>query len=79
MLVPGNCAAGLGLDEGAALAVFLGAWEGEGVAVGDDEDAGGQESGGEDGFVEVLEGVGAFHLEGTHRASEDDGDMEMLI
>jgi len=42
-------------------------------------DAWGQEGGGEDGFVEVLEGVGAFHFEGAHGAGEDDGDMELAV
>ena len=61
------------------MAVFFWAWEGEGVGVGYYIDAWGQEGGGEDGFVEVLEGVGAFHFEGAHGAGEDDGDMEVLV
>jgi len=73
------CATGLGLDEGASFAVFFGAGEGEGVAVGYYIDSWGEEAGGEDCFVDVLEGVGAFHLEGAHRAGEDDGDGEGVV
>ena len=67
------------LDEGASFAVFDWAGELEGFGVGDDIDTRFEDGGGEDGFVEVLEGVGAFHFEGTHRARQDDGDGELLV
>ena len=47
--------------------------------MGDDIDGGVEDGRGEDGFVEVLEGVGAFHFEGSHRAGQDDGDGELLV
>ena len=66
------------LDEGASFAVFDWAGELEGFGVGDDIDGGVEDGGGEEGFVEVLEGVGAFHFEGAHGAGEDDGDGELV-
>lgn len=47
--------------------------------MGDDVDARVEGGGGEDCFVEVLERVGALHLEGAHRAGEDDGDVELAV
>jgi len=47
--------------------------------VGDDIDSWSEEPGGEDRFVEVLECVGAFHLEGAHGAGQDDGDGEGVV
>jgi len=67
------------LDEGASFAVFGWAGELEGFGVGDDIDGGVEDGRGEEGFVEVLEGVGAFHFEGAHRAGEDDGDGELVV